>query len=79
MPNHIKGVPKNSAMFQTAITPSKMALGIKVSFEILLLMGTEIFQFQLLGPEKMGFILGNPTSKSMTKSTFLWPSLPWVY
>ena len=37
-------------------------------------MGTEIFQFQLFGPEKMGFKVGNPTFKSMTKSNFLRPS-----
>ena len=42
-------------------------------------MGTEIFQFQLLGPEKMRFKVSNPTSKSIIKSTFLWASLPWVY
>ena len=29
-------------------------------------MGTEIFQFQLFGAEKMGFKVGNPMSKSMT-------------
>ena len=34
-------------------------------------MGTEIFQFQLFGAEKMGFKVGNPMSKSMTKSNFL--------
>ena len=44
-----------------------------------LALGTEIFQFQLLGHEKMRFKVSNPTSKSITKSTFLWPSLPWVY
>ena len=30
-------------------------------------MGTEIFQFRLLGAEKMGFKVGNPMSKSMTQ------------
>ena len=36
-------------------------------------MGTEIFQFRLLGAKKMGFKNGNPTSKSITKSHFLRP------
>ncbi len=67
---------KNATMFKTAITPTKLALGIQVGRvlrnpqEVLLLMGTEIFQFWPLGAEKMGFKVGNPMSKSMTKSSF---------
>ena len=37
-------------------------------------MGTEVFQFQLLGAEKIGLKVGNPTFKSMTISNFLRPS-----
>ena len=47
-----------------ALSPSKMALGIKVGR---FLIGTEIFQFWPLGAEKMDIKVGYPMSKSMTK------------
>ena len=35
-------------------------------------MGTEIFTFEPLEPEKMRFKDGNPTFRNMTKGAFFW-------
>ena len=38
-------------------------------------MGTEIFTFGPLEPEKMRFKDGNPTFRNMTKTAFFWSGL----
>ena len=73
----LQGVPNKCSHVWETINPTKIAPVSKAglfwdSKEVLILMGTEIFNFWPLGVEKVGFKIGDPISKN---GTIFWDTL----